>query len=182
MPNMGNRNHGCSIPVATLMPRHPADTAAQLANWPRTFWMIRGSPVSGTGISLWRSRLRGAAGRRGGYPPGGWAAGSGRSSRPPRGPAVSLRKRSGRLAPSFHCPAAPPPRCPAEEPRCRTCTPVGSYPALVRLSNARRRASAVGQRFSGIFLQTTSHRQRQVFRNIRTLPAQVGRGLGDLLH
>ena len=50
---------------------HPADTAAQLANWPRTFWMIRGSPVSGTGTRLWRSRLRGAAGRRGSGPPGG---------------------------------------------------------------------------------------------------------------
>ena len=37
MPNIGNRNQGCSIPVATLIPMQPADTAAQLANWPRTF-------------------------------------------------------------------------------------------------------------------------------------------------
>jgi hypothetical protein len=40
IPNMGKRNHGSVIPVATLIPRHPSDTAAQLANWPRTFCTI----------------------------------------------------------------------------------------------------------------------------------------------
>ncbi len=58
------------MPVATLIPAHPAVTAAQLANCPLTFWMIFGSPVSGTSSSR---RLRraggdpgGAAGQRGG--------------------------------------------------------------------------------------------------------------------
>src|ERR671923_314987 len=50
IPNMGNRNQGSVMPVAMLMPRQPSDTAAQLANWPRTFWTIRGSPVSGTRV------------------------------------------------------------------------------------------------------------------------------------
>ena len=49
MPNIGKRNQGSPIPVATLIPRQPRETAAQLANWPRTFCTILGSPVSGTG-------------------------------------------------------------------------------------------------------------------------------------
>ena len=47
MPNIGKRNHGSPIPVAMLMPRQPRETAAQPANWPRAFWTIFGSPVSG---------------------------------------------------------------------------------------------------------------------------------------
>ena len=64
MPKSGKRNHGWSMPVATLMPMQPSETAAQLANCPRTFWTILGSPVSGNGkvvVAAPDSRLPAAA-------------------------------------------------------------------------------------------------------------------------